>query len=181
MKTRHRWNPPSKIEGGRLISRRVSETQHHAAHQAALQVRVLEHDVKTNRWPGPADERGLMAQPASEFLAQCSECSWVLAYLPMPAATLAKLISTAACPKGCSGQVVCGVLIVPPGYPDARADPAGDLGLIYGAREIAAEIGISRGNLYRLARQGKLPTFKVGNKLAARRSELRAFMSALGR
>lgn len=50
--------------------------------------------------------------------------------------------------------------------------------LLTGAREIAQETGFSVRKVYDLAEAGYLPTFKLGGKIHARRSELRRRLSA---
>lgn len=60
--------------------------------------------------------------------------------------------------------------------PTDRPPAAGDV--LMGANAIAHETGLKVNQVYRLADSGKLPTFKLGGVLAARRSELEEFLSA---
>lgn len=50
--------------------------------------------------------------------------------------------------------------------------------LLAGAKEISEETGFSVRKVYDLAEAGYLPTFKLGGKIHARRSELRRQLSA---
>lgn len=50
--------------------------------------------------------------------------------------------------------------------------------ILMGAKAIAAELGISRQRVYRLAAQGRMPFFNIGNAVCARRSELLAWIAA---
>lgn len=50
--------------------------------------------------------------------------------------------------------------------------------ILAGAKEISEETGFSIRKVYDLAEAGYLPTFKLGGKIHARRSELRRRLSA---
>jgi len=50
--------------------------------------------------------------------------------------------------------------------------------LLLGADKIAAWLGITRRQAYRLAYGGQLPTFKLGGTVAARKSSLSAWLAA---
>lgn len=50
--------------------------------------------------------------------------------------------------------------------------------ILSGAKEISDETGFSVRKVYDLAEAGYLPTFKLGGKIHARRSELRRSLSA---
>lgn len=50
--------------------------------------------------------------------------------------------------------------------------------ILAGAKAIATETGFSVRKVYDLAESGYLPVFKLGGKIHARRSELRASLSA---
>lgn len=52
------------------------------------------------------------------------------------------------------------------------ATPAGEPDLLYGIDDIASALGMTRRQAYYLHEKGEIPTFKVGRKLAARRSTL---------
>jgi excisionase family DNA binding protein len=54
--------------------------------------------------------------------------------------------------------------------------PVGDM--LLGARAVATFLGISQRQIYRLADERLIPTFKVGGTLSARRSSLTAWMTA---
>jgi predicted transcriptional regulator len=56
---------------------------------------------------------------------------------------------------------------------------AGDL--IVGARPIAAELGLTERQVFYMAETGQLPVFKIGRKLAAKRSTLRQHIAELER
>ena len=53
----------------------------------------------------------------------------------------------------------------------------GDADLLYGAAAIAGHLGFSPKQVYHLHDAGNLPTFKIGNKVCARRSELNAYFA----
>jgi hypothetical protein len=50
--------------------------------------------------------------------------------------------------------------------------------LLLGARAIAHYIGLQERQVFHLHKQGALPTFKLGNLIAARKSELGARLTA---
>ncbi|MCQ4631676.1 helix-turn-helix domain-containing protein [Shinella sp. CPCC 100929] len=60
--------------------------------------------------------------------------------------------------------------------PDGRP-PEGDL--LMGADAIARFLGISRRQVYRLANDGIMPSFKLGGTVAARRSSLTRWLEDL--
>jgi len=54
------------------------------------------------------------------------------------------------------------------------------IGLVWGIKEIAAEIGRTPRQTYSLLEGGKLPAKLVGRRWCANRDELRKFFSSLG-
>ena len=56
-------------------------------------------------------------------------------------------------------------------------DNSGDL--LIGANAIAAALGITRRQAYKLIYAGDLPTFKLGGSVAARRSSLNSWLANL--
>lgn len=57
----------------------------------------------------------------------------------------------------------------------ANDNPSGDL--LLGANAIAAHLGISARQIYRLIYADAIPTFKLGGSVAARRSSLAKWMA----
>lgn len=53
--------------------------------------------------------------------------------------------------------------------------------LLWGAAAIATYLGLPRRAVYHLAAQNKLPHFRAGETIAARKSELAAWASGRGR
>lgn len=51
-------------------------------------------------------------------------------------------------------------------------------GLLYGAGPIAAYLGMTEAQVYHLHANGTLPTFKIGARVCARRSDLNAWLEA---
>lgn len=53
-----------------------------------------------------------------------------------------------------------------------------DTDLLFGVKAIARAIGLDPRQVYYLKDKGELPTFKVGIRICARRSSLRAWLAA---
>ena len=49
--------------------------------------------------------------------------------------------------------------------------------LLYGAKAIASHLGLTEHQVYHLAAQGRLPTFKIGKTLCGRRSTYRTWLA----
>lgn len=53
--------------------------------------------------------------------------------------------------------------------------------MIVGAKNIAAETGLSPRRIYALVDQGKIPVLKIGSSIAIRRASLAAWLEGLER
>jgi hypothetical protein len=64
-------------------------------------------------------------------------------------------------------------------FTDRIHTPTGTADLLYGMQAIADFLGIKRSVAYHLAATRRIPTFKVGKTVCARRSKILAALDAL--